>query len=228
MYCVDGSWKFHSLGAFQSSLIMSDAFSAIIITGAFVFPLTILGIIEASTTRSLDTSCTLRRGSTTAISSNLDPILQVPTGWYIVVVYCMATQAQYLSLPNSCWRQFSTGTSTIEAPISCMAFVSIRLAPICMPAGKTKFCRSVMVKLLVIIIERGGAMLYLDLAHEVHPSEVCHYYASIRSLSLRLAFSGCFFYIGSAISRYGTTIEQHYSRRKWGEGGRKEHKTEMR
>ncbi len=41
-----------------------------------------------------------------------------------------------------------------------------------------------------------------------------YYYASIRSLSLRYAILGRFFNIGSAISRCGTTIEQHYSRRK--------------
>ncbi len=42
-----------------------------------------------------------------------------------------------------------------------------------------------------------------------------YYYASIRSLSLWRTFSGrFFFYIGSAISRHGTIIEQHYSRRK--------------
>ncbi len=54
------------------------------------------------------------------------------------------------------------------------------------------------------------------------------YYASIRSLSLRHIFSVCFFNIGSANSRCGTSIEQHCSRRKWDEGGRKEHKVETR
>ncbi len=33
---------------------------------------------------------------------------------------------------------------------------------------------------------------------------------------------------GSAISWYGTTIEQHCSRKKWGEGGREEYKVETR
>ncbi len=54
------------------------------------------------------------------------------------------------------------------------------------------------------------------------------YYASIRSLLLQCSSSGCFFDIGSAISQCGTTIEQHYSRRKCGEGGRKEQKVETR
>ena len=54
---------------------MSAAFSAIINTGAFVFPETILGIIEASTTRRFVIPCTFREESTTAKSSL--PILQV-------------------------------------------------------------------------------------------------------------------------------------------------------
>ncbi len=54
------------------------------------------------------------------------------------------------------------------------------------------------------------------------------YYASIKSLSLRRAFSVCFFDIGSAISWCDTMIEQHYFRRKWWEDGRKEHKVETR
>ena len=37
---------------FASSKIISDAFSAIIMVGAFVFPETRVGIIDASTTRS--------------------------------------------------------------------------------------------------------------------------------------------------------------------------------
>ncbi len=39
---------------------------------------------------------------------------------------------------------------------------------------------------------------------------------------------GIFLNISSAISRYGTTIEQHNSRRKWGEGDKKEYKVETR
>ncbi len=42
----------------------------------------------------------------------------------------------------------------------------------------------------------------------------------IRSLSLWRVFLGCFFDIVSAISQCGTTIKQHYSWKKWGEGGR--------
>ncbi len=42
------------------------------------------------------------------------------------------------------------------------------------------------------------------------------------------AFLGCFFDIGSAISRCGTTIQHHYSKRKWGKGGRNEQKAETR
>ncbi len=56
----------------------------------------------------------------------------------------------------------------------------------------------------------------------------CFHSTSIRSLSLWRTFLGCFFDTGSAISQCGTTIEQHYSRKKWGEGGRKKHKAEPR
>lgn len=56
----------------------SDAFSAIMITGEFVLPETIVGMIEASTMRNLSIPCTRNFGSTTALGSL--PILQVPTG----------------------------------------------------------------------------------------------------------------------------------------------------
>ena len=61
-----------------SSKIMSDAFSPIMMAGAFVLPDTILGMMEQSATRTPGTPCTLNRSSTTAIES--DPILQVPVG----------------------------------------------------------------------------------------------------------------------------------------------------
>ena len=58
--------------------IIDAAFSAIINVGALVLPEMMLGIIEASATRSPSNPRTRSRGSTTDISSM--PILQEPTG----------------------------------------------------------------------------------------------------------------------------------------------------
>src|SRR5215831_8858645 len=54
----------------------SAIFSAIIIVGALVFPLGMVGMIEASTTRKFSISWTRKCASTTAIGSS--PILHVP------------------------------------------------------------------------------------------------------------------------------------------------------
>ena len=62
-----------------SSRTRSLAFSPIMIAGAFVFPLVIWGMMDASATRSPSTPTTRSFGSTTAIASV--PILQVPVGW---------------------------------------------------------------------------------------------------------------------------------------------------
>ena len=62
-----------------SALIMSAAFSPIMIVGALVLPPTSVGMTEASTTRNPSMPYTFSFGSTTAIGS-LTPILAVPTG----------------------------------------------------------------------------------------------------------------------------------------------------
>jgi hypothetical protein len=59
--------------------IIRDAFSPIMIDGAFVFPDVSVGMIDASATRRPRIPCTRNCSSTTAIGSW--PILQVPTGW---------------------------------------------------------------------------------------------------------------------------------------------------
>jgi hypothetical protein len=63
----------------QPALTRSAPFSAIIMVGAIVFPLTSRGMIDASMMRSRSSPWTRRSESTTA--SSPDPIRQVPTAW---------------------------------------------------------------------------------------------------------------------------------------------------
>ena len=84
---------------FCSAFIISAAFSAIIITGALVFPDTIRGIMKASTTRSPSTSFTHNLGSTTVLGSSTDPIFHVPTGWYTVRTFALVSHSRNSSVP---------------------------------------------------------------------------------------------------------------------------------
>jgi hypothetical protein len=59
---------------------MSDALSAIMMTGALMLPPTRSGITEASTTRKASVPNTFSLVSTTAVGSLAMPILQVPSG----------------------------------------------------------------------------------------------------------------------------------------------------
>lgn len=54
-------------------------------TGELQLPDEMVGMIEASATRKADTPRTRNSVSTTALGSVATPILQVPTGWKIVV-----------------------------------------------------------------------------------------------------------------------------------------------
>ena len=78
-FWVNPDWRL-DWGQRRFSLIRSAALSAIMMVGAFVFPLTIEGMIEASTTRSPLKPWTRNWSSTTAALSVAIPILQVPTG----------------------------------------------------------------------------------------------------------------------------------------------------
>jgi len=59
---------------------MSDALSAIMMTGALMLPPTRSGITEASTTRKASVPNTFSLVSTTAVGSLATPILHVPSG----------------------------------------------------------------------------------------------------------------------------------------------------
>ena len=63
----------------------SAAFSAIIKVAALVLAEIMVGMTEASATRSPSSPCTSRVGLTTAAESAAGPIRQVPTGWKVVV-----------------------------------------------------------------------------------------------------------------------------------------------
>src|SRR3954471_413431 len=67
----------------RSSTSIAEAWRASAWVGAFVLPLVMLGMIEASMTLRRSTPRTLNLASTTARSSL--PIRHVPTGWNMVV-----------------------------------------------------------------------------------------------------------------------------------------------
>jgi hypothetical protein len=78
--------------------IQVEAFYAIIRVGELMFPETIKGITEASTTLTPSTPRSLNLLSTTALGSSAVPILQVPHGWKILVPISPAFLTRSLSV----------------------------------------------------------------------------------------------------------------------------------
>ncbi|MGY4502617.1 hypothetical protein ACVWYH_006574 [Bradyrhizobium sp. GM24.11] len=77
--CANAALRVRIMLYRASSNIISDAFSAIMMIGALVFPETRSGMIEPSTTRKASSPLTFSRWSTTASASL--PIRQVEVGW---------------------------------------------------------------------------------------------------------------------------------------------------
>ena len=105
-----------------SSRIIAAAFSAIIRVGELVLPEVMVGMMEASATRRPARPRTFRRGSTTAVSSL--PILQVPTGWKMVVEMSPAAFASSSSLWKSRPGRNSSGRYFASAGMETMLRVT--------------------------------------------------------------------------------------------------------
>ena len=85
------------------------------IVGELVLPEVMVGMIDASTTRRPPNPNTCRRASVTALGSSSRPILQVPTGWKIVVPMLPAATARSSSVSKPGPGRCSTGLNGASA-----------------------------------------------------------------------------------------------------------------
>jgi len=82
-----GSYRFvGSPDDVAAASTIRDAFSPIMIDGELVLPEVSVGMVDASATRSPSMPCTRSWLSTTAVGS--EPILHVPTGWWVISAFC--------------------------------------------------------------------------------------------------------------------------------------------
>src|SRR5690606_7981099 len=86
------AWSYSRYYLFACARMKAAPCWAIMMEGELVLPDVMLGMMEASITRSPSTPYTRNCGSTTAIAST--PILQVPTGWKMVVPISPAARSR--------------------------------------------------------------------------------------------------------------------------------------
>ena len=99
----------------KSARIIAAPLSATAV-GEFVLPEVMVGMTEASTTRSPASPCNRNRSSTTARGSLAAPILAVPTGWKIVVPISPAAFASAASSSPTAGPGRNSSDDRVPAP----------------------------------------------------------------------------------------------------------------